>query len=217
MSTGTDGAAAPDAGNSRVAGSGRPSPRAGDGEGLYDRATGLHSRAWIMDMLGISLRAGPRGGLGVGVVVMDFEAADEAAPATPDPCGEQAVRTRAGPDLAAALASRVTAVLRAGTYIGRSEPGQLLVVVPGVSGAHRVRPLVQRMLAAATTPLPRIAAAPTVHLGVTIPRDATAPGEVYEDACRAAREARAKGVSWQFHAPSLPTSTDPEPSRPRWS
>ncbi len=181
-------------------------------QAFHDPLTGLRNRAWILDMLGVDLRAAPRNGSRVGVLFIDLDNFK----VVNDSLGHAA-----GDEVLMKVAARIAGVLRPRDRVGRSGGDEFIVVVPQVSNSREVEIVAERIVSAVATEMTvsghRIV--PTVSIGIALSFPDSTGASLLRDADAALYRAKEAGRSrWQFfddemHAQALSRLTIEEEVR----
>ena len=161
-------------------------------QAFHDGLTGLRNRVWILDMLGVDLRAAQRSGDGVGVLFIDLDNFK----LVNDSLGHAA-----GDEVLAAVADRISSVLRPVDRVGRFGGDEFIVVVPDVQGPQDVERVAERLSGAIATELVvhghRIV--PTASMGIAVSHSTSTSESLLRDSDSALFRAKHAGrARWQF-------------------
>jgi len=161
-------------------------------QAFHDLLTGLHNRAWILDMLKVDLRTAKRLGSSVGILFVDVDHLK----VVNDSLGHAA-----GDKVLAAVADRIVAAARPGDRVGRFGGDEFVVVVQDVHDVLELEQCAERVSAAITADLTvhghRIV--PTVSIGIAMSTPTSNPDALLRDTDSALFRAKATGRGrWQF-------------------
>jgi diguanylate cyclase (GGDEF)-like protein len=171
-------------------------------QAFHDPLTGLHNRAWILDILAVDLRAAKRLGHSVGTLFVDLDNFK----IVNDSLGHAA-----GDEVLAAVANRIVAVLRPGDRVGRFGGDEFVIVVQDIQDVLEVERCAERVSASIATDLQvqghRIV--PTASIGIATSASTSTPESLLRDADSALSRAKADGrARWhlfgdEMHAQAL--------------
>jgi diguanylate cyclase (GGDEF)-like protein/PAS domain S-box-containing protein len=161
-------------------------------QAIHDPLTGLHNRAWILDILAVDLRAAKRAGTSVGTMFVDLDNFK----VVNDSLGH-----RAGDEVIAAVAARIVAALRPGDRVGRFGGDSFVIVVQDVRDVLDVERFAERVSASIGVDLQvqghRIV--PTASIGIAVSSSTSMPEGLLRDTDSALNRAKAAGRGrWQF-------------------
>jgi diguanylate cyclase (GGDEF)-like protein/PAS domain S-box-containing protein len=161
-------------------------------QAFHDPLTGLHNRAWILDILEVDLRATERLGTSVGALFVDLDNFK----VVNDSLGHAA-----GDEVLVVVADRIVAALRPGDRIGRFGGDEFVIVVQDVQDVLAVERCAERVSSSIATDLlvqgHRIV--PTASIGIAVSTSSTTPDSLLRDADFALVRAKAAGrARWQF-------------------
>ena len=161
-------------------------------QAFHDPLTGLHNRAWILDILAVDLRAAKRQGHSVGTLFVDLDNFK----VVNDSLGHAA-----GDEVLAAVADRIVAALRPGDRVGRFGGDELVIVVQDVQDILEVERCAERVSASIAVDLQvrghRIV--PTASIGIATSTSTSTPESLLRDADSALSRAKANGrAGWHF-------------------
>jgi diguanylate cyclase (GGDEF)-like protein/PAS domain S-box-containing protein len=163
-----------------------------DYQTFHDPLTGLHNRAWILDILAVDLREAKRAGTCVGALFVDLDNFK----VVNDSLGHGA-----GDEVLATVADRIVAGLRPGDRLGRFGGDEFVIVVHDVQKGLEVERCVERVSASIAADLQvqghRIV--PTASIGIATSTSISTPDSLLRDADSALSRAKAAGrASWHF-------------------
>ena len=161
-------------------------------QAFHDPLTGLHNRAWILEVLEADLRAAKRLGTSVGTLFVDL---DNVKVVT-DSLGHAA-----GDEVLATVADRMVAALGPGDRVGRFGGDSFVIVVQDVQDVLEVERFAERVSASIAADLQvrghRIV--PTASIGIAVSTSASTPESLLRDTDSALSRAKAAGrARWQF-------------------
>jgi diguanylate cyclase (GGDEF)-like protein/PAS domain S-box-containing protein len=161
-------------------------------QAFHDPLTGLHNRAWILDILQVDLPAAKRLGTSVGALFVDLDNFK----VVNDSLGHAA-----GDEVLATVADRIVAALRPGDRVGRFGGDEFVIIVQDVQDVLEVERCAERVSASIAADLQvqghRIV--PTASIGIAVSTWASTPDSLLRDADSALFRAKAAGrACWQF-------------------
>ena len=159
---------------------------------FHDPLTGMHNRAWILDILKLDLHAAKRLGTSVGALFVDldnFKVVNES------------LGHGAGDEVLTMVADRIVAALQPGDRVGRFGGDQFVIVVHDVQDGLAVEHCAERVSASIAADLQvrghRIV--PTASIGIATSTPTSTPESLLRDANSAASRAKiAERGGWHF-------------------
>jgi diguanylate cyclase (GGDEF)-like protein/PAS domain S-box-containing protein len=161
-------------------------------QAFHDPLTGLHNRAWILDMLEVDLRAAKRLGTHLGAMFVDLDNFK----VVNDSLGHAA-----GDEVLAAVAQRIAGALRPGDRVGRFGGDEFVIVLAGMRDIVEIERCADRVSNAIAADLHvnghRIV--PTASIGIAVSTATSTPDSLLRDTDSALFRAKAAGrARWQF-------------------
>jgi diguanylate cyclase (GGDEF)-like protein/PAS domain S-box-containing protein len=159
---------------------------------FHDPLTGLHNRAWVLDMLDADLRGAERRSLRLGVLFIDLDNFK----VVNDSLGHVA-----GDGVLATIAQRIVTVLRPDDRVGRFGGDEFVVVVPDITDTYELEAIAQRLSDAISTELTveRHRIVPTASIGIAVSNPMSTSESLLRDTDSALFRAKAAGRSrWHF-------------------
>ena len=161
-------------------------------QAFHDPLTGLHNRAWVLDILAIDLRDAEREGHSVGALFVDLDNFKMV---------NDSLGHAAGDEVLATVANRITAALRPGERVGRFGGDEFVIVVEDVKNVLEVERCAERVSASIAVDLQvrdhRIL--PAASIGIATSNSSSTPESLLQDADSALSWAKASGrTSWHF-------------------
>ncbi|MEP7034410.1 MAG: EAL domain-containing protein [Actinomycetota bacterium] len=164
-------------------------------QAIHDPLTGLHNRAWILDILDADLRAAKREGTSVGTLFVDLDNFKLVNDSLGHAAGDEVLKTVAG---------RIVAALRPGDRVGRFGGDEFVIVVQDVQDVQDVRDVERfaaRVMASIAGDLHvqghRIV--PTASIGIAVSTATSTPESLLRDTDSALFRAKTGGRGrWQF-------------------
>ena len=161
-------------------------------QAIHDPLTGLHNRAWLLDILKADLLAAKRLNTSVAALFVDLDNFK----VVNDSLGHEA-----GDEVLATLANRVRGSLRAEDRVGRFGGDEFVIVVQNGVDVLEVESFAERVSAAIASELhvrghPIV---PTASIGIAVSTSTSTPESLLRDADSAMFRAKAAGrARWQF-------------------
>ncbi|WP_156109929.1 bifunctional diguanylate cyclase/phosphodiesterase, partial [Cryobacterium sp. MLB-32] len=161
-------------------------------QAFHDSLTGLHNRAWILDILTADLRAAKRVDHSVGALFVDLDRFK----VVNDSLGHAA-----GDEVLTAVANRIVSALRPGDRVGRFGGDEFVIVIQDVHDAQDVLHCAKRVSDSISADLQvrghRIV--PTVSIGIATSTPTSTPDSLLRDADSALFRAKIAGrARWRF-------------------
>jgi diguanylate cyclase (GGDEF)-like protein/PAS domain S-box-containing protein len=161
-------------------------------QAFHDPLTGLHNRAWVMDILKADLRAAKLVGSSVGTLFVDLDKFN----VVNDSLGHEA-----GDEVLTTVAERIVAVLGPGDRVGRFGGDSFVIVVRNVVDVLEVERLAGRVSSSIAADLQvrghRIV--PTASIGIAVSTLTSTPESMLRDTDAALFRAKTTGRGrWQF-------------------
>ena len=159
---------------------------------FHDPLTGLHNRAWVLDILAVDLRAAKRLGTSVGTLLIDLDNFNVV---------NESLGHDAGDEVIATVADRIVAALRPGDRVGRFGGDSFVIVVHDVQNGLEVERCAERVSASIAADLQvrghRIV--PTASIGIATSTSTSTPDSLLREADSARHRAKAAGrACWHF-------------------
>jgi diguanylate cyclase (GGDEF)-like protein/PAS domain S-box-containing protein len=158
----------------------------------HDPLTGLHNRAWIMNVLKVDLRAARLHGSSVGILLVDVDNLKVVNDSLGHAAGEKVL---------AAIAKRIEGAMREGDRLGRFSGDKFVIGLQDVHEARDAEQCAERVSDAVAADLKvhshRIV--PTVSIGIALSTSKSTPGTLLRDADSALFRAKRTGrAHWQL-------------------
>ena len=161
-------------------------------QAIHDPLTGLHNRAWILDILKADLLAAKRLGTSVGALFIDLDNFK----VVNDSLGHAA-----GDEVLTSVAHRIVGALRPGDRVGRFGGDEFVIVVQNVVDVLEVERFAERVSAviAADLQVQGHRIVPTASIGIALSTSSSTPESLLRDTDSAMFRAKAAGrARWQF-------------------
>jgi len=161
-------------------------------QAIHDALTGLHNRAWILDILEADLRAAKREGTSVGTLFIDLDNFKVVNDSLGHAAGDEVLKT---------VADRIVAAMRPGDRAGRFGGDEFVIVVQDVQEVRDVERFAARVMASIAVDLyvqgHRIV--PTASIGVAVSTPTSTPESLLRDTDSALFRAKSGGrARWQL-------------------
>jgi len=161
-------------------------------QAFHDSLTGLHNRAWILDILAVDLRAAKREGRSVGALFVDLDNFK----VVNDSLGHVA-----GDEVLATVAERIVAAVRPGDRVGRFGGSEFVILMQGVQNIQDMERYAERVCASIAVDLQvrGHGIVPTASIGIAISTSTSTPEGLLREADSALSQAKTNGQEgWQF-------------------
>jgi diguanylate cyclase (GGDEF)-like protein/PAS domain S-box-containing protein len=161
-------------------------------QAFHDPLTGLHNRAWILDILQVDLPAAKRVGTRLGALFVDLDNFK----VVNDSLGHAA-----GDEVLTSVADRIVAALRPGDRVGRIGGDEFVILVQDVRAVLDLERCAERVSASIATDLQvqghRIV--PTASIGIAVSGSTSTPDSLLRESDSALFRAKTAGrARWQF-------------------
>ena len=161
-------------------------------QAIHDPLTGLHNRAWILDILDADLRAAKRAATSVGTLFIDLDNFKVVNDSLGHAAGDEVLTT---------VANRIVAALRPGDRVGRFGGDEFVIVVQDVRDVQEVERCAERVSASIAADLHveghRIV--PTTSIGIAVSSSTSTPDSLLRDTDSELFRAKAAGrARWQL-------------------
>jgi len=161
-------------------------------QAFHDPLTGLHNRAWILDILEVDLRVEERLGGRLAALFVDLDNFNVVNDSLGHGAGDEALATVAG---------RIVAVLRPGDRVGRFGGDSFVIVLQDIQDVLEVERCAEQVSASIAVDLQvrghRIV--PTASIGIATSTSASTPESLLREADSALSRAKAAGrAGWHF-------------------
>ncbi|WP_156109780.1 EAL domain-containing protein, partial [Cryobacterium sp. MLB-32] len=161
-------------------------------QAFHDPLTGLHNRAWILDILDADLLAAKRVGHAVGALFVDLDHFKTVNDSLGHAAGDEVLTT---------VAHRIVAALRPGDRVGRIGGDEFVIVIQDVEHVQDVLRCAERVSASISADIEvhghRIM--PTVSIGIATSTPMSSSDSLLSDADSALFRAKASGrARWHF-------------------
>lgn len=161
-------------------------------QAFHDPLTGLHNRAWILDILEVDLRVEERLGGRLAALFVDLDNFNVVNDSLGHGAGDEALATVAG---------RIVAALRPGDRVGRFGGDSFVIVLQDIQDVLEVERAAEQVSASIAVDLHvrghRIV--PTASIGIATSTSASTPESLLRDADSALSRAKAAGrAGWHF-------------------
>ncbi|HEY8882328.1 MAG TPA: PAS domain S-box protein [Dermatophilaceae bacterium] len=161
-------------------------------QAIHDPLTGLHNRAWILDILQSDLSAAKRAGTSVGTLFIDLDNFKVVNDSLGHAAGDEVLIT---------IANRIVGALRPGDRVGRLGGDEFVIVVQDVVDVLDVERLAERVSAAIAADMQVLGhrIVPTASIGIAMSTSTSTPESLLRDTDSAMFRAKAAGrARWQF-------------------
>jgi diguanylate cyclase (GGDEF)-like protein/PAS domain S-box-containing protein len=161
-------------------------------QAFHDSLTGLHNRAWILDILKADLLSAKRLGTSVGTLFVDLDNFK----VVNDSLGHAA-----GDEVLATVAHRIAECLRPADRVGRFGGDEFVIVLQDAADVLEVEGFAERVSAsiAADVQVRGHRIVPTASIGIAVSTSTSTPDSLLRDTDSALSRAKATGrASWQF-------------------
>jgi diguanylate cyclase (GGDEF)-like protein/PAS domain S-box-containing protein len=161
-------------------------------QAFHDPLTGLHNRAWILDILQVDLPAAKRGGTRLGALFVDLDNFK----VINDSLGHAA-----GDEVLTLVADRIVSALRPGDRVGRIGGDEFVILVQDVRTVLDLERCAERVTASIAADLQvqghRIV--PTASIGIAVSTSTSTPESLLRESDSALFRAKDGGrARWQF-------------------
>src|SRR5450631_2196404 len=161
-------------------------------QAFHDPLTGLHNRAWILDILQVDLPAAKRAGTRLGALFVDLDNFKVVNDSLGHAAGDEVLTT---------VADRIVAALRPGDRVGRIGGDEFVILVEDVRAVLELERCAERVSASIATDLQvqghRIV--PTASIGIAVSTSTSTPESLLRESDSALFRAKAAGrARWQF-------------------
>ena len=161
-------------------------------QAFHDPLTGLHNRAWVLDILEGDLADAKRKSASVGALFVDLDSFKIV---------NESLGHAAGDEVLASVAGRIEAAMRPGDRVGRFGGDEFVILVQDVQDVMEVESCAERVSAAIATDL-RVQShriVPTASIGIAVSTLTSTPDSLLRDAGSALFRAKTAGrARWQF-------------------
>ncbi len=161
-------------------------------QAIHDPLTGLHNRAWILDILKADLLAAKRLGTSVAALFVDLDNFKVVNDSLGHAAGDEVLTT---------IANRIRGALRPDDRVARIGGDEFIIVAQDVADVPDVESFAERVSATIASEL-RVQGhpiVPTASIGIAVSTATSTPESLLRDADSAMFRAKAAGrASWQF-------------------